>query len=119
MSFLLDPGLLVASGVAIERLVPEKHRSTVEATTIATFIGVTGALYANAPCLGVFWKPFRSRGGRDFVLNSGVFHFDSDAPGPGSHLVAGAILSTYPLWLRLGRRLGRRAGPVPDRAALR
>ncbi len=113
MSFLLDPGLLVASGVAIERLVPEEHRGAAELATIATFVGVTGALYANAPGLGVFWKPFGSRGGRDFVLNSGVFGFEADEPELGTHLVAGAILVTYPFWLRLGRRLGRRSGPAP------
>lgn len=117
MSFLLDPALLVAGGVAIERVVPDEHRRTAEVATLATFIGVTGALYANAPGLGVFWKPFGSRGGRDFVLNSGVFHFDSDAPGAGTHLVAAAILATYPLWLRFGRRLGRRAGAPLGRGA--
>lgn len=109
MSFLLDPGLLVASGMAIERLVPEDRRGLAELATITTFMGVSGALYANAPGLGILWKPFRARGPRDFMLNSGVFHFDAEDPGWPTHLLAGAIFSTYPLWLKLGRRLGRRS----------
>lgn len=110
MSFLLDPGLLVASGAAIERLLPERQRNVAEMTTLATFMGVSSALYANSPGLGIFWKPFGSKNGRDFMLNSGVFHFDSENPGWRTHLAAGAIFATYPLWLKLGRRLGTRPG---------
>lgn len=107
MSFLLDPGLLVASGVAIERLVPDEHKGTVELATIGTFLGISTALYADAPGLGLLWKPFGSRGGRDFMLNSGVFHFRADRPGWRTHAVAAGIFATYPLWLRVGRRVGR------------
>lgn len=108
MSFLLDPGLLVASGAAIETVVPDRHRDRAELTTIAVFMGVSGALYARAPGLGPIWKPFGSADGRDFMLNSGVFRFRSERPGWRTHLAAAAIFSTYPLWLRLGRRLGDR-----------
>lgn len=113
MSFLLDPGLLVASGAAIERLVPEEHRCATEVATLAVFMGGSGALYANAPGLGLLWKPFGSKGGRDFMLNSGVFKVDTVHAGTGTHLVAAAIFATYPLWLRLGRRLARRGAGAP------
>lgn len=106
MSFLLDPGLLVASGVAIERVVPDERRDAVELATIATFLGVSTALYANAPGLALLWKPFRSKGGRDFMLNSGVFHFHAERPGWRTHAVAAGLFASYPLWLRAGRRLG-------------
>lgn len=110
MSFLLDPGLLIASGVAIEKLIPERHRATVELATAATFMGISGALYLNAPGLGAFWKPFGSRNGRDFMVNSGVLHLESTEVGPATHLLAATLWSSYPLLLRAGRRLGRRLG---------
>lgn len=106
MSFLLDPGLLVASGAAIEKIVPEDKRDVAEAATIVTFLGISTALYANAPGLGMFWKPFRSTCGRDFMLNSGVFHCKYEKVGWKTHALALAIFATYPLWLRAGRKLG-------------
>jgi hypothetical protein len=109
MSFLLDPGLLVASGVAIECVVPDEHKDTAELATIATFLGISTALYANAPGLGLFWKPFRSENGRDFMLNSGVFHFRAERPGWRTHAVAFGIFASYPLWLRAGRQVAARA----------
>ncbi len=110
MSFLFDPPLLVAAGYTIERAVPDEQRECCEALTLGTFIGVSYALYNDVPGLGAFWKPFRASGGRDFMLNSGVFRFESREVGWPTHLAAAAIFSTYPLWLKLGRRLGRRAG---------
>jgi len=106
MSFLLDPGLLVASGVAIEHVVPEERRALAEQATLVTFMGISSALYANAPGLGLFWKTFRSKDGRDFMINSGVLRFEAEHPRARTHLAAAAIFCTYPLWLRLGRRLG-------------
>lgn len=114
MSFLLDPGLLVASGVAIERLVPEERRDLIDGITIGTFMSISTALYANAPGLGAFWKPFRSRDGRDFMINSGVLRFESRDVTWRTHLVGAAIFATYPAWLRLGRRLGRRSRLAAD-----
>jgi hypothetical protein len=109
VSFLLDPGLLLASGAAIEGAIPDDRKDAAELATIVTFLGISTALYANAPGLGLFWKPFRATGGRDFMLNSGIFHFRHDRPGWRTHTVALAILATYPLWLRAGRRLGSRS----------
>jgi hypothetical protein len=114
MSFLLDPPMLVASGVLIERAVPERRRDLAEAATMGTFIGISLALYLEAPGLGAFWKPFGSRNGRDFMLNSGVFHINTAGVGWKTDVVSAAIYSTYPLFLKLGRRLGRRRAHHPD-----
>lgn len=107
MSFLLDPGLLVASGIAIESVVPDEQRNAVELATIGTFMTISSALYANVPGLGIFWKPFGSTNGRDFMLNSGILGFEHERPSWKTHAVAASIFATYPLWLKLGRRVGR------------
>ncbi len=51
----------------------------------------------------------RAASGRDWMLNSGVFKFDWKAAGPRTHKISAAIFATYPLWLWLGIRRGRRA----------
>ncbi|MGV0634235.1 hypothetical protein ABQE69_11165 [Mycolicibacillus trivialis] len=114
MSFLFDPPLLVAAGVLIERTVPEEQREVAEAATLGTFFAGSFGLYHNVPGLGVLWRPFRSRDGRDFMWNSGVFRIDTDKLDAPMHAAAGLIFATYPLFVKLGRRLGR-----PRRAALR
>ncbi|MCZ7530215.1 MAG: hypothetical protein M5U31_07620 [Acidimicrobiia bacterium] len=109
MSFLLDPPMLVASGVLIERVVPEEKRDLAEAATMGTFIGISVALYLEAPGLGMFWKPFGSTSGRDFMVNSGVFSVNTDEAGWRTDVVSAAIYATYPLFLKLGRHIGRRS----------
>jgi hypothetical protein len=37
-----------------------------------------------------------------------VFHVDTDHTGWRRHALAGGIFATYPFFLKLGRRLGRR-----------
>ena len=39
----------------------------------SVFFGGSFGLYNNVPGLGVLWRPFRARNGRDFMWNSGVF----------------------------------------------
>ena len=108
MSFLVDPPLLVLSGAAIERLAPDEQTKDVAgAAVLGTFLVTSGALYANADWIRWFWRACRAETGRDWMLNSGVFHFDEKRAGPGTHALAAAIFATYPFWLRLGRRLGR------------
>lgn len=108
MSFLLDPPMLVASGVMIERTVPEDLRDLAEAATMSTFVGVSIALYLEVPGLGLLWRPFGSRDGRDFMINSGVLRIDTEDPGWRTHCVSAAIFATYPVFMKLGRRIGRR-----------
>jgi hypothetical protein len=109
MSFLVDPPLLVASGVAIERLVPDERAArAAERAVLATFFATSIGLYLEAPPTRWLWRLCRARSGRDWMLNSGVFHFDETRAGAGTHVLAGAIFSLYPSFIRAGRRLGSR-----------
>jgi hypothetical protein len=107
MSFALDPPLLIASGVLIERNVPSDRRDVAEAAVLGVFFGGSFGLYNNVPGLGVLWRPFRARNGRDFMWNSGVFGVNTAEAGWPLHAAAGAIFATYPFFIKLGRRLGR------------
>lgn len=107
MSFLLDPPLLVASGVLIEQRLPSDRRDVAEAATLGVFFSGSFGLYNNVPGLGVLWRPFRARNGRDFMWNSGVFGMDTTEIRWPAHAAAGAIFATYPFFLKLGRWLGR------------
>jgi hypothetical protein len=107
MSFALDPPLLVASGVLIERRLPADRRDVAEAAVLGVFFGGSFGLYNNVPGLGVLWRPFRALNGRDFMWNSGVFGVKTAEIGWPMHAAASAIFATYPFFIKLGRRLGR------------
>ncbi len=107
MSFLLDPPLLVASGAVIERRLPAEQRDAAEAATLGVFFGGSFGLYNNVPGLGLLWRPFRARNGRDFMWNSGLFGVETDQLSWHMHAAAGLIFATYPFFIKLGRRLGR------------
>ncbi len=112
MSFALDPPMLVACGVLIERRLPEDRRDIAEAATLGVFFSGSFGLYNNVPGLGLLWRPFRAQNGRDFMWNSGVFNVNTDPKTEGAewplHAAAAGIFATYPFFLKLGRRLGRR-----------
>ncbi|QUR67729.1 hypothetical protein [Mycobacterium spongiae] len=108
MSFLLDLPMLIAAGVLIERRLPAEQRDAAEAATLGTFLSVSFGLYHNVPGLGLLWRPFRSRDGRDFMWNSGVLAIDTTELSWPMHAAAGGIFGTYPCFIKLGRRLGRR-----------
>ena len=110
MSFLLDPPLLFASGVLIERALPEERRDVAEAATLGVFFSGSFGLYNNVPGLGLLWRPFRARNGRDFMGNSGVFGVQTDKADWPLHAAAGGIFATYPFFLKFGRKLGRKLG---------
>lgn len=114
MSFLLDPGLLFASGVGIGALAPDDASATAaEAGTMALFWGVSVSLWQDRRWMA--WAPrlLGSESGRDFMLNSGKvnlgvpLHFDAAKRGRARDVAAAAVFATYPVWLHLGRRLGR------------
>ncbi|BBX65044.1 hypothetical protein MSAS_42180 [Mycobacterium saskatchewanense] len=109
MSFLFDPPLLLAAGVLIERRLPAERRDVAEAATLGVFFGGSFGLYNNVPGLGALWRPFRARNGRDFMWNSGVFAVQTEQLDWPMHAAAGGIFATYPMFIKLGRRLGRRA----------
>jgi hypothetical protein len=101
--------MLVASGVLIERGLPAEQRDAAEAATLGAFFGGSFGLYHNVPGLGLLWRPFRAQNGRDFMWNSGVFGVKTNELRWPMHALAGALFATYPFFLKLGRRIGRRA----------
>ncbi|HML00113.1 MAG TPA: hypothetical protein VK428_08000 [Acidimicrobiales bacterium] len=109
MSFLVDPPLLVASGAAIETAVPDERTARrLEAAVLGVFVVTSVSLYLNARWTHWLARLCRADSGRDWMLNSGVFHFDHERAGAPTHLASAAIFCTYPLWIRLGRRAGGR-----------
>jgi len=81
----------------------------VGALTIAVFWVTSISLYLNRNWTRGIWRACRADDGRDWMLNSGVFHFDHKRAGTRTHVVSGLLFATYPLWLALGYRRGRRA----------
>ena len=118
-SFLLDPPMLVGSGWLAARItrglpIPARRPALglLRRVTVGGFVITSASLYLNLEWTRWLWELCRAESGRDWMLNSGVFHFEHRKPSPKVHAVAAAILATYPLWYRLGLRLGgvRRSG---------
>jgi hypothetical protein len=76
--------------------------------TLAAFLATSVSLYRNRPWTRRIWEGCRAQDGRDWMLNSGVLHLDHRRAGARTHAVAALIFATYPLWLWLGERHGRR-----------
>jgi hypothetical protein len=112
VSFLLDPPLLVAAGVAIEGATSDEATADrLARATLGTFLGVSVPLWLDvrARPLEPIWRPFGSDGPRDFMVNSGVLRLTTPTRAEARHhLMAAAVFATYPLALALGRRWGRR-----------
>lgn len=107
MSFLVDPPLLVLSGAAIEAAVPDPvPRRVVEGAVVATFIGFSVGLYLEHPATLWLARLVGARSGRDWMINSRVTDLEYERPGALTHAVSAAIFTTYPLWARVGRRIG-------------
>ena len=112
MSFLIDPPWLYANGRAYAALAPERAQgrtaAVAGAATMAMFWGVSVSLYLNQPWTRRLWELCRARDGRDWMLNSGVFHFDHRNPSRRTHVVSASILATYPAWFAAGVKAGAR-----------
>jgi hypothetical protein len=114
VSFLIDPPLLYSGGRTYARLTRDAEPNAlrdaaVGAAYMGLFWGVSVGLYLDQQWTRPVWTACRAASGRDWMLNSGVFSFDWRASGPRTHRVAAAIFATYPLWLWLGVRRGRRS----------
>ena len=111
MSFLIDPPLLVGTGALIEKISADDDAARrLEQLTIAGFLATSISLYFNASWTRWMADMCRAESGRDWMLNSGVFKFDHEDVGTRTHLASAAIFATYPIWLRMGRRLAGRSG---------
>lgn len=113
MSFLIDPPWLYATGRAYAATAPEPWQgpraAALGAATMAGFWGTSVSLYLDRRWTAPIWRACRARSGRDWMLRSGVLPLDDRRAGIGTHLVSGALFASYPLWLWLGWRDGRRA----------
>jgi hypothetical protein len=112
LSFLIDPPLLYASGRAYAERTPETTSVSGDAlacaVTMAVFWGVSVSLYLDRRWTRPIWRLCRASSGRDWMLNSGVLRLDPSRAGGPTHVLATAIFATYPMWLGLGVRDGRR-----------
>ena len=109
MSFLIDPPWLYANGRAIGAAAPdERTGKALAAATMGVFWGVSIPLYLNQRWTRPIWRLCRADSGRDWMLNSGVLSLDHRRPSRRTHAVSAAIFASYPLWLWLGYRQGRR-----------
>jgi hypothetical protein len=107
VSFLIDAPWLYANGRVLAR-VPERAHKPVAAATIATFWGAGAAMYVDKPWIRWLWRRIPARDGRDFMINSGVLKFDHERDRRKADAISAAVFATYPLWLWLGLRHGRR-----------
>jgi hypothetical protein len=112
MSFLIDPPWLYANGRVIASAAPQAAQKPLATATAIVFLGVSVSLYLDRPWTRPIWRLCRARSGRDWMLNSGLLRIDARRAGVRTHLVAGAIFATYPLWLWLGLRAARRKTPA-------
>jgi hypothetical protein len=110
MSFLIDPPWLYATGVAYGRLMPERTPAAraVHTATASAFLATSISLYLDRPWTRPIWRACRAESGRDWMLNSGVFRFDHRRAGPRAHAISTLLFATYPWWLLLGEKVGRR-----------
>jgi hypothetical protein len=108
VSFLIDPPWQVLNGAAIARVSPNRGvERALELAADALFFSVSIPLYMNAEWTEPIWKPTGAESGRDWMINSRVFRFEHRKVTWRTHAVAAAIFATYPLWLKLGLKLGR------------
>jgi len=111
VSFLIDPPWLYATGRAYGRLMPDRTTPVARAVHTATagaFLATSVSLYLDRPWTRPIWRACGADSGRDWMLNSGVFRFDPKRAGGRTHLVSALLFVTYPWWLWLGERRGRR-----------
>jgi hypothetical protein len=106
MSFLIDGPWLYANGRAIARATHDPK--PLAAGTMALFWGVSIPLYLDQRWTRPIWKACRAKSGRDWMVNSGVLRIDTRKLSTRGHAVSAAIFATYPLWLWLGIRHGKR-----------
>jgi hypothetical protein len=112
MSFLIDPPWLYATGRAYGARAPEhlqgRTAAALGAATMAGFWATSVSLYLDRRWTAPIWRACRARSGRDWMLNSGVLRFAFDRVGARTHAVSALLFASYPLWLWLGHRHGRR-----------
>ncbi len=112
-SFLLDPLLLLFTGWCVSLLLSRQRvhiRPVVmKGTVIVTLIvywGTSVSLYFDLEWTRWLWEMCGAETGRDWMLNSGIFHFDYRHPTWLTHLLSFLIFLTYPIWILWGLAVG-------------
>ena len=112
MSVLVGPPFLLASGAVIGAAVSDERLAyRVEGAVLGAFLVVSTSLFWNASWTRWIVRRFGADTGRDWLLNPGVLRSRRERTGPGTYVVATAAFVTSPLWIRVGRRTGRRYRP--------
>jgi hypothetical protein len=107
MSFAIDAPALVGIGTATALVTDDnKARAALSAGTLAAFYGVSLSMYFDAKWVRPFWKFTGAPTGRDWIINSQIFRFDTSKMGLRGHSLAAAAFASYPVWLFLGILLG-------------
>ena len=121
-SFLIDGPWLLSIGWLLgkitRRFVPDENRRrkinrALSLTTLASFYATSISLYFNLEWTRWIWEMCKADSGRDWMINSGVFHFDHENVTPAGHAVSAAIFSTYPVWLKAGFMLEEKGDAMP------
>lgn len=107
MSFLIDGPWLYANGRVLAHA-PREQQDKLAAATLGVFLATSVSLYLNRPWTRPIWSMCRASSGRDWMLNSGVLRIDAQRAGRRTHVVSALLFATYPVWLWLGLRNGRR-----------
>jgi len=118
-SFLIDPFLLLGLGVIYTALIrrgrlqldPRRTELALGAGTVILFWVVSISLYMELEWIRWMWELCGAEAGRDWMLNSGVFHFEYTNPSGAVHVLSVLLFAIYPLWMALGFKLGRRLIP--------
>jgi hypothetical protein len=110
VTLLVDPPLLFASGYALGRWSKDERAAAARAAAVSTAVlGVSVAMYCDAPVAGPLGQKLGGSTGRDFILNSrGVLRFDPECSSTLRRLVVAALFASYPLWSAIGVAAGRR-----------
>ena len=117
-SFLIDPPWLVSLGYLYGKVTDRiedaemraRIRKFLDISTIGTFYITSISLYFNREWTRWIWEMCKAESGRDWMINSGVFHFDHENVSKKGHAISAAMVATYPLALRLGYKLAARKG---------
>ncbi|NWF95835.1 MAG: hypothetical protein HXY34_06800 [Candidatus Thorarchaeota archaeon] len=75
--------------------------------SLCVIVFTSTSLYLNLSYMNWFWMPFSPAvtSGRDLMINSGIFHFESVNTAGLIDALAAIQVLLYPLWTYLGLRL--------------
>ncbi|MHA1135071.1 MAG: hypothetical protein ACTSSE_01135 [Candidatus Thorarchaeota archaeon] len=114
MTFLIDPALLVIFTVVsfwIGQRISNRTELPVDRIltifSLCTIIFTSTSLYLNLWYMDWFWVPFSPivTSGRDLMINSGIFSFESINTTGLVDLLAAIQIALYLLWTYCGYRL--------------